>query len=58
MDSEEEYMSNMSSDDEIMQEYSADELSAGEGRLPPSSFAKRSAFALRSTKTRADQRLG
>ncbi|PNY27588.1 E3 ubiquitin-protein ligase dbl4 [Tolypocladium capitatum] len=31
MDSDEEYMSNMSSDDEIMQEYSGDEMSAGEG---------------------------
>ncbi|KAM4064602.1 IBR domain, a half RING-finger domain-containing protein [Hirsutella rhossiliensis] len=30
MDSEEEYMSNMSTDDEIMQEYSGDEVSAGE----------------------------
>ncbi|RDA91862.1 hypothetical protein CP533_3684 [Ophiocordyceps camponoti-saundersi (nom. inval.)] len=30
MDSEEEYMSNMSSDDEIMQEYSGDEMSAAE----------------------------
>lgn len=36
MDSEEEYMSNMSTDDEIMQEYSGDEASAGEGKASPS----------------------
>lgn len=32
MDSEEEYMSTMSTDDDIMQEYSGDEVSAGEGK--------------------------
>lgn len=31
MDSEEDYMSGMSTDAEIMQEYSGDEMSAGEG---------------------------
>lgn len=30
MDSDEEYMSAMSSDDEIMQDYSGDEISAGD----------------------------
>lgn len=32
MDSEEDYMSAMSSDDEMMQEYSGDEMSAAEGK--------------------------
>lgn len=31
MDSDEEYMSNMSTDDDIMQDYSEDELMAAEG---------------------------
>lgn len=34
MESDEEYMSAMSSDDEIMQDYSGDEISAGEGEKP------------------------
>lgn len=34
MESDEEYTSAMSSDDEIMQDYSGDEISAGEGKKP------------------------
>lgn len=33
MDSEEEYMSALSSDDEMMQDDSGDEMSAGEGTI-------------------------
>jgi ariadne-1 len=35
MDSDEEYMSALSSDDELMQDDSGDEMSAGDGNLSP-----------------------
>lgn len=38
MDSEEDYMSGMSTDAEMMQEYSGDEMSAGEGTFSWNSY--------------------